>query len=152
MQFSTLLITAISALTAIAAPTSAIEERGCKIAYPVNSGYYWVSRYYNPEYEYNQPVVFNLPADAVGACDLKVQFPNPYPPSLWGNTQVEFKYLTGTGTTYTFKPGPLDDTAGSFGCSETMEFLMTISKEQGTPGYVGFPQNNEMGLYMVYGC
>jgi len=150
MQFSTLLIAAVSALTATAAPT--VEERSCKVVYPSNQGYYWMSRYYNPEYESNQEVVFNIPSDATGACDLHVKFPGTYPPALYGNTQVEFKYLGGTGTTYTFVPGPLDRYIGSFGCSNVMEFLMTISKEQGKPGYVGFPEDPSSGLYITYGC
>ncbi|KAJ2901001.1 hypothetical protein MKZ38_002185 [Zalerion maritima] len=153
MQFATILVAAVSALTASAAP-AAVQERGCKVAYPT-PGYVYASRYYEPDYVNSAGVVFDIPEGATGACDLRVKFNETYVPggpSLGGNTQVDFKYLGGAGTTYTFRPGPLDSTIGSFGCADVMDFTLTVSPEQGEGGYVGFYQNERTGLYITHSC
>ncbi|TLD32783.1 hypothetical protein PspLS_01398 [Pyricularia sp. CBS 133598] len=154
MQFTTTIISLLAtAATVLAAPVEVassatpIEARACKTVAASPAGV-WVSK--------NAPqwIGFWVPANAVGACELKAVFPAGFP-IAGTRPQVNIIDVNGPAPgsivgTVTFTPGT-STTVNSFACRPDMQYKLEVASWQ-AQGSVSYPAQPGTGLILSYGC
>ena len=151
MYFTTVLVAALSATLAVAAPS----KRSCTTSFPVGTTQVHLAK--NPAINIVTDLTFNIPAGAIGPCSLVTTFPAGYPISSSGQTQVNVIAKDGPSagsivgtTTFTSQPNsPTFVTINSFACRPTMSYTLTLA---GTEGAVDFAEGNGAGVAMTYNC
>ena len=157
MQFSTVLLAALTSALASAAPTTSLPKRSCAVQYPNALGFpININLAKNAAVDITADLGFTIPNGVVGPCSLVVQFPANYPISASGDSQVNFKAIDGPAPgalvgTYTFQKSAdaVFATINSFACRPNFDFELELA---GAEGAVSFSEIEGAGLYMTYNC
>lgn len=162
MQFSTVLVAALTSALASAVPTAKISSSSCAVQYPTAVDFKAVdfpislSLAKNAAVDITADLSFEIPPAAVGPCSLVVELPANYPILTSGDSQVNVKAVNGPAPgalvgTYTFvqSPDAIFVTIDSFACRPTFEFVLEIA---GAEGALSLTEIEGAGIFMTYDC
>ncbi|EON95599.1 hypothetical protein UCRPA7_8913 [Phaeoacremonium minimum UCRPA7] len=155
MQFTTIVLSVLSAAAAVSAAPAQQQKRACEVKYPNALGFP-INFHISKDATSNVPndISFTIPANARGPCSLVYQFPVGTPITTTGNPALNIKALDGPATgsivgTATFVADGQLHTINSFACRTTMGFELSIAGEAGS---VNFSEVQGTGLWMTYNC